>query len=207
MIAGTLPFHSKVSVSSAVSMPEVIAMALKTVGASILVGTIALVIVEALRPTSTLSAGSGHAEEFRGLALYALGMMHGALLSLMVYVSLKEPLNCKETVATTLPPKLIGTAIISRSIEETKSESETTKSESELTELIDDVVKPTPRTLLKGVASDPYESTGRSYVSAVRTPVVMSVDDYEMQKMSMKENSSRRRSIRTPRKVDIYSPS
>ena len=64
--------------------------------------------------------------------------------------------------------------------------------------------EPTPRTLLKKVLGEVDENIPPP---AVHTPTVMTIDDYEAMKKGGKSTKSRRKSIRTPKKVETFSPS
>jgi len=128
------------------------------------------------------------AEHFRGLAVYALGLVHGVLFAYMLRSKPKaEPVKdvAEEPVAEEqIPPP-------------------------PLEPHPDDIAGPTPRTLLKNVLNEVNLNEMVPPPPAVHTPTVMSIDDYEALKKGAKDKSTtkRRKSIRTPKKVEAFSPS
>ena len=162
----------------------------------LLLGTMSLAFFEASRSILAVvdvNALTGfeslQPEHFRGLAIYLLGLVHGAALA---YKMRRAPTaEVEKPAAEVVPASVAEAAAVPPPPTELHP---------------DDVAQPTPRTLLKNVLAEADENVPPP-PPAVNTPTVMSVDDYEAQKKGAKGTTKRRKSFRTPKKVEAFSPS
>ena len=164
-----------------------------------LMGTMGLALFEASRPVlaivdvNTLTGfESLQPEHFRGLAIYLVGLLNGAMLA---YKMRRAP-------AATEMEKPVDVA----QVDAAPVAEEAPVPPPPMEPHPDDVAQPTPRTLLKNVLGDADENVPPP-PPTVHTPTVMSVDDYEVLKKEAKGTTKRRKSFRTPKKVEAFSPS
>jgi len=159
----------------------------KALSSCVMLATIGLALSEAARPLVDVPFDALLPEHFRGAAIYALGLLHGALM-----------LSGRKTSKKSSEEVVAAPSDLKAAVEEDVPPPPPTEPHP------DD----TPRTLLKGVAVEA--------APAVHTPEVMTIDDYEAIKENMKvgnqtpSNKSatkRRKSIRTPKAVSRLSPS
>ena len=205
---GARLFESQIQIVSPMSCAAVTWFLLKATGSLVLAATICLAICEAARPLVDVPFDALLPEHFRGLAIYALGLLHGALM----LSGRKVP---QETVLLT-SDSFTATSEVSSTISTgPKDDEEVPPPPKELFPEESETPYPeeseTPRTLLKELAIDML-----NVAPVVHSPEIMTIDDYEAIKENIKGNKTpnasksttkRRKSIRTPKSVNRLSPS
>jgi type IV secretory pathway VirB10-like protein len=168
----------------------ILSFVFKLSSALVLLGSIALAVSEAARPLIDVPFDALLPEHFRGVAIYALGLLHASAAFILLPGRKTKAMGASETAAT-----------VEAQPTATPEETATPPPPMDPPPPVEPYPEETPRTLLKSVG--------------VHTPQVMTIDDYEALKENNKQDdktpgkstTKRRKSIRTPKAVSRLSPS
>eukprot|EP00966_Prymnesium_polylepis_P074026 1717743-Prymnesium_polylepis.1 len=157
----------------------VVSALVRALSFAVLLGTVGLAVFETARPildVVDLNTMTGFElltlEHFRGLAVYGLGLVHGVVFAALLR-------GKKQQQDASVPPaeQSVATAPVVEEIPPPP-----------IAPHPDDLAGPTPRTLLKNVLNEVNLNDSEPAAPAVRSPTIMSIDDYEVLKKSAKDD-------------------